>query len=175
MNRFIEQLQKKIKQKTVTVSILGLGYVGLSLLIRLNQLGFKCYGVDLDKRKINLLKKGKPYNNFFKKEFVSKLKRNTVFSLEYKNIKKSDVIIICLPTPITKNKDPDMTSINHANNNIQPYLKKGQMLILESTTYPGTTNEIFCEKLSMAWSILTFKPFRSSCSFKIFKLSLMQL
>ena len=67
MNRFIEQLQKKIKQKTVKVSILGLGYVGLSLLIRLNQLGLKCYGIDLDKRKINLLKKGKTYNNFFKK------------------------------------------------------------------------------------------------------------
>ena len=112
MNRFIEQLQKKIKQKTVKISILGLGYVGLSLLIRLNQSGLNCYGIDLDKRKINLLKKGKPYNIFFRKEFVSKLKTKTVFSTDYKNINKSDVIIICLPTPITKNKDPDMTSIN---------------------------------------------------------------
>lgn len=148
MNKYIDQLQKKIKLKTEKVAIVGLGYVGLSLLIRLNQLGLICYGIDSDKRKINLLKKGKPYNNFFSKKSVSKLKDKTIFSPSYNNIAESDIIIICLPTPITKNKDPDMTSINNANDNIQPYLKNGQMLILESTTYPGTTDEIFCEKIS---------------------------
>ena len=112
-------------------------------MIRLNQLGLKCYGIDLDKRKINLLKRKETYNNFFKKEFVSKLKTKAVFSSVIKILVRA-MIIICLPTPI-KNKDPDMTSINHANNSIQPYLKKGQMLILESTTYPGTIDEIFGE------------------------------
>ena len=67
MNRYIDQLNNKIKQKTEKIAIVGLGYVGLSLLIRLNQLGLICYGIDLDKRKINLLKKGKSYNNFFAK------------------------------------------------------------------------------------------------------------
>ena len=153
MNRYIDQLNNKIKQKTEKIAIVGLGYVGLSLLIRLNQLGLICYGIDLDKRKINLLKKGKPYNNFFAKKSVSKLKDKTIFSSSYSNIAISDIIIICLPTPITKNKDPDMTSINHANDNIQPYLKKGQMLILESTTYPGTTEEIFCKKLTKKFNL----------------------
>ena len=122
MNRYIDQLNNKIKQKTEKIAIVGLGYVGLSLLIRLNQLGLICYGIDLDKRKINLLKKESRITTSAKKS-VSKLKDKTIFSSSYGNIAISDIIIICLPTPITKNKDPDMTSINHANDNIQPYLK----------------------------------------------------
>lgn len=153
MNRYIDQLQNKLKRKKAKIAIVGLGYVGLSLLIRLNEIGLKCYGIDIDKKKINLLKKGKPYNSFFKKKSVNKLKENTSFSSTYKDIKNSDIIVICLPTPITKNKDPDMTSINDANRDMRPILQKGQMLILESTTYPGTTNEIFCDSLSKKFKL----------------------
>ena len=119
MNRYIDQLRIKIKQKKAKVAIVGLGYVGLSLLIRLNELGVKCYGIDIDKKKIDLLKKGLPYNNFFSKNKVNRLKIKTVFSTSYQSIKKSDIIIICLPTPITKNKDPDMKSINDAKLNFK--------------------------------------------------------
>ena len=153
MNRYKELLQDKISQKKVKVAIIGLGYVGLSLIIRLNELNFKCIGIDNDKKKVNSLKKRLPYNNYFKKEKIQELRKNCKFSLSYNILKSSDIIVICLPTPITANKDPDLTSIKNSFKNLEKNLKKGQLIILESTTYPGTTDEIFCKKLNKKYKI----------------------
>ena len=94
------------------------------------------------------MKKRLPYNNYFKKEKIQELRKNCKFSLSYNILKSSDIIVICLPTPITANKDPDLTSIKNSFKNLEKNLKKGQLIILESTTYPGTTDEIFCKKLN---------------------------
>ena len=126
------------------VSVVGLGYVGLPLVISFVRQGVITFGVDLDRTKIDLLTKGKSYIRDIEEKDIQKFINQQLFipSDNYQIVKDSDVIIICVPTPLRKSKEPDISYVVSAVREIKRYLKKGQLVILESTVYPGATREI---------------------------------
>ena len=137
-------LQKKIKERKARVGVIGLGYVGLPLAIELGKANFIVYGIDVNKAHIESLKQGKSYIMDVPARDVRQLVKNNLFrpTLSYKVTKRLDAIIICVPTPLSKTKEPDISYILSAVKSIAYHKKKGQLIILESTTYPGTTEEI---------------------------------
>ncbi|MGH1468696.1 MAG: nucleotide sugar dehydrogenase [Bdellovibrionales bacterium] len=124
------------------VGILGLGYVGLPLALRFTQVGTKVLGFDIDNKKVEALNGGESYIKHISADDIQKslelFKATTNFSLT----KDCDSLIICVPTPLTKHRDPDLSYVVSTMEMIAPYLRKGQMVSLESTTYPGTTDEV---------------------------------
>ena len=137
-------LEQKIKNKTAKVGVVGLGYVGLPLAVEFAHAGFDVTGIDVTKSKIDTLNSGKSYIQDIPTESVKpyvkagKLRGTTDFSV----IRDLDTINICVPTPLRKTKDPDMSYIVAACESIAANLTPGKLLILESTTYPGTTDEL---------------------------------
>ena len=146
----MKNILKKITNKSIIITVIGLGYVGLPLTYRFIKKKIKTYGIDTDEKKVNYLINGKNYIKSIKINYFKKNK-NRVFS-SYNIVSKSDIIIICLPTPLKRNK-PDLSYIKKCMKGILPYLKEGQMLILESTVYPGATNEILISKLKQRFVI----------------------
>jgi UDP-N-acetyl-D-glucosamine dehydrogenase len=144
-------LIKKLQDKTAEIAILGLGYVGLPLAVVFGEAGFKVTGVDPDARKIDSLNKGVSYIPDVKTEAVAKLvksghlKATTDFSV----LKGMDAVSICVPTPLRKTGDPDMSFIQSATEQLAKYIHKGMVVVLESTTYPGTTREVLLPKLGI--------------------------
>lgn len=138
------KLIEKIKQKKIRSAIIGLGYVGLPLAVELAEAGIEVVGIDLDKNKVNAINNKKSYIQDVPsskiKELVSKglLSATTAYSA----LMNVDTINICVPTPLRKTKEPDISYIVKSAEQIARYLKKGQLVILESTTYPGTTDEV---------------------------------
>lgn len=141
MNTVIEQLKKKITEKKIRVGIIGLGYVGLPLATEFAGKGFETLGIDLDDKKVNSVNKGLNYigdidNDLFRKAVESgKLKAQN----NYDSIGTCDAIFICVPTPFTPNKEPDISYIVDASKNIAKGLRKNQIIVLRSTTFPNTT------------------------------------
>ncbi len=137
-------LEKKIRERTATVGIIGLGYVGLPLAVELGKSGFSVLGLDISKKKVKLVNSGRSDIDDVKNEQVKnliknkKLKASSNFSL----LKKVDCACVCVPTPLSKTKDPDVSYILSAFSQVKKYLHRGQLVILESTTYPGTTEEL---------------------------------
>ncbi len=142
MKKKILNLISKIKNKKITVGIVGLGYVGLPLALRFAEVGFNVIGYDKDNKKTIKLKKFKSYIRS-----ISNLKlknKNFIPTSNLKLLAESDAIIICLPTPLKKNsKVPDMTYIKSFSILLNKFIRENQIIILESTTYPGTTREFF--------------------------------
>ena len=140
----INKIINRIRSKKINISVVGLGYVGLPLCMRLIDKNFNVFGIDTDKEKIELLKKGESYIDKLKINNLDYFKKNSKnLSHEYNLVRKTDIVIICLPTPLKKNLEPDMKYILNCFKNLQKFLKKGQTIILESTVYPGATNEHF--------------------------------
>lgn len=139
-----EQLKQKISDKTACIGVIGLGYVGLPLIVEFGLKGYKGIGFEVDQKKADAINNGESYivdvpaENVQKCLADGKLKATTDFS----ELSDCDVIIICVPTPLRKTKDPDMSYILASGAEIQKYMRKGQLIILESTTYPGTTDEV---------------------------------
>ncbi|HEX9962129.1 MAG TPA: nucleotide sugar dehydrogenase, partial [Pyrinomonadaceae bacterium] len=139
-----EQIKNLITEKTARVGVIGLGYVGLPLIVEFALKGFEGIGFEVDAKKAASINAGESYivdvtsENVKKCVDAGKLKATTDFS----ELDKCDVIIICVPTPLRKTKDPDMSYIIAAGEEIQKYMRRGQLIILESTTYPGTTDEV---------------------------------
>ena len=139
-----EELKKKIKNNSLKVGIIGLGYVGLPLLIQCVKKNFFVYGFDNDIKKINMLIKGKSYIKHIDQKEIKNIKSSKInFTNNFSKLKEPDLLIICLPTPINKNFTPDMKYLNKAKNYLNKFCRQGQIIILESTTYPGTCEEIF--------------------------------
>jgi len=139
----IDKLRKRIKHHDACVAIIGLGYVGLPLSIRFTQEGFKTIGFDIDKEKVDMLNSGKSYIKHIKGDDIIAMAQNSfTATTNFSEISNVDVIIICVPTPLDVQNEPDLSFINGTLENIKPYLKENQLLILESTTYPGTTEEV---------------------------------
>lgn len=141
-------LAKKIKNHTALVGVIGLGYVGLPLVIRFSEEGFRILGFDIDINKVTMLNKGESYIKHVSAEKISKLRKSGLFEAtsNYSRLKETDAILICVPTPLNKNKEPDMSYIEITSDEIAKALRKGQLVSLESTTYPGTTREILLPK-----------------------------
>ena len=139
-----DEIQKLIADKSARVGVIGLGYVGLPLIVEFCQKGFDTIGFEVDVAKTAAINEGRSHIVDVTDETVEKcvasgrLNATTDFS----RLADCDVIIICVPTPLRKTKDPDMSYILTAGGEIQKYLRRGQLIILESTTYPGTTDEV---------------------------------
>jgi UDP-N-acetyl-D-glucosamine dehydrogenase len=135
MNATATELLKKIESKTATVGIVGLGYVGLPLSHACLKAGYKVVGFDIDQRKIDAIKAGKPY--------IVYLKSNDGFlgTADPKDLQKADAILICVPTPLGHHKEPDLSYVLDSTKLVAKVLRKGQLVTLESTTYPGTTRD----------------------------------
>ena len=144
----IRNLIKKISKKNVSVGIIGLGYVGLPLAYEFSMAGFKVIGFD---KNILKLKKINDCNSYIERLSNSNLKKlkdyNFKTSNNYEDLLQIDIIILCLPTPLNKNKTPNMKYIKESLKNIEKYFVKNHIIALESTTYPGTTEEVIGQKL----------------------------
>lgn len=145
----VTKFADKIRRKKATVAVIGLGYVGLPLAVEFAKKGFKALGVDLDRRKIRSINRGDSYILDIPSEELAPLVKNRLLKAthDYSKLKGADAIIICVPTPLRKTKDPDMSFIISAAEAIAKNLRKGQVIVLESTTYPGTTEEVILPML----------------------------
>lgn len=139
-----------IENKDARVAVIGLGYVGLPLAIEFAKSGFNVLGVDTDRKRLNSVKKGISYIEDVPNRVLYKLVRKgrITFTSEYAKLKKMDVIIICVPTPMRKTKVPDISYVLSASKQIARHMAGPQLIILESTTYPGTTEELILPILS---------------------------
>ncbi|MBL8754754.1 MAG: nucleotide sugar dehydrogenase [Planctomycetes bacterium] len=135
------QLEHKIRTKTATVGVVGLGYVGLPLLRAFFQAGYPVVGFDIDQQKIDMLKRGDSYLKHLGTDFVQEMARSPKFAATANpgDLAKADAIILCVPTPLGRHGEPDMSYIEKSTEMVAKVLRKGQLISLESTTYPGTT------------------------------------
>ena len=144
-----ETLINKLKDKEARIGILGLGYVGLPLAVVFAEAGFHVTGIDPDTRKIDSLKKGISYIPDVKTEAVEKIVKSghLTATADFSVLKEIDAVSICVPTPLRKTGDPDMSFIMSASEELAKYMHKGMVIVLESTTYPGTTREMLLPTL----------------------------
>lgn len=126
------------------VGIYGLGYVGLPLVFAFVDKGFRVLGFDIDEKKIDALRMGKSYMKHIPDSAVAEVNASGLFTptSDFSRSGEADALLLCVPTPLTPQREPDMTYIESTARAIAPYLRKGQMVVLESTTYPGTTDEL---------------------------------
>jgi len=138
------ELSTLITEKKARVGVIGLGYVGLPLVVEFAAKGFKGIGFEVDERKANQINAGHSYIGDVPSARVSELVKTEQLraTTDFKHLAECDAIIICVPTPLRKTKEPDVSYILAAAEQIQKYLRRGQLIILESTTYPGTTDEV---------------------------------
>ena len=136
--------KKKIENKTVCVGILGLGYVGLPLAFEFANAGIKVVGFDVDKKKVKVLNTGKSIIKNVAHSKIRKIITDKKFTAtdNMSRIKNVDALLICVPTPLTENREPDMKYVINSCRTIAKYIQPGQLISLESTTYPGTTREL---------------------------------
>lgn len=135
-------LLTRINSRSAQIGILGLGYVGLPLVIEFCRAGFHVRGFDLDETKVNLLTAGKSYIRHIDLGAVqNELKGKFVATTDFSKLAGMDCIIVCVPTPLNKNREPDMRYVFNTAQTIGKYLRHGQLVVLESTTYPGTTEQ----------------------------------
>ena len=132
----------KFRDKTATIGIVGLGYVGLPLMLRYAETGFKVLGFDIDAEKVNKLNKGETYIEHITADKIAAAS-NSLFeaTTDFSRIGEVEAVILCVPTPLNKYREPDMSFVIDTTDAVKPYLRAGQVLSLESTTYPGTTEE----------------------------------
>ena len=138
-----DHLLARIKDRTATVGVIGLGYVGLPLMIEFAKAGFPVIGFDLDDSKIKHLREARTYIKHIPSERIKAVKKNGNFRVttRFSHLRDADCIIICVPTPLNKHREPDLTYVRNTSETVANHLRKGQLVVLESTTYPGTTDE----------------------------------
>ncbi|MGN7611177.1 nucleotide sugar dehydrogenase [Magnetococcales bacterium HHB-1] len=142
-------LLDKISQRKAVVGVIGLGYVGLPLAACFLEEGFPVVGFDIDPAKPEALAQGKRYIEHIDVEIFQKSmpEKRFIATCDFSLAKESDILILCVPTPLNKNREPDLTYVVNSLETMIPFLRKGQAIILESTTYPGTTDEVLRPRL----------------------------
>ncbi len=150
--KYFNQLAQKIKTKQANVGVVGMGYVGLPLAVEMAKTGFNVCGIDLSEDKIEQLKQGQSYISDISNEDVQGVLDSSNFypTTDYSVVSELDAISICVPTPLSENQDPDTSYITSVMEKMKPHLKKGVVITLESTTYPGTTEELILRELNRA-------------------------
>ncbi len=140
----LEALKLKIEEKSFTLGVIGLGYVGLPMSLTFLRKGIKVIGFDLDPDKIEKIKKGESYIKHISSDDLSKHVKNNLFTAtsHFSRLNEPDALLICVPTPLTKNREPDLQYIKATAKSIAKVIRPGQVIALESTTYPGTTVEV---------------------------------
>lgn len=140
----IDRLLVRIKAHEATVGIIGLGYVGLPLALAFGSRGFSVIGFDIDQSKVDALNSGRSYIRHIQSTEIERLttaKRLHATS-DYGHLAATDIILLCVPTPLTRNREPDLSFIVKTAEALVPHLRVGQLIVLESTSYPGTTREL---------------------------------
>jgi UDP-N-acetyl-D-glucosamine dehydrogenase len=142
-------LQEKIFNRSVHVGVIGLGYVGLPLAVRFAEVGFQVTGIDMDQQKVDQANQGQSYiPDIPSSSLRALIEADRVhFTCDYAALENIDAVSICVPTPLRKTHDPDISYIMSATQQVREHLHPGQLIILESTTYPGTTEEIVLPEL----------------------------
>lgn len=139
---FINVVIEKLNNKTAAIGIVGLGYVGLPLMLRYAEMGYRVLGFDIDQNKIDSLRQGRSYIEHISANAIACAINNGLqATTDFSRVRDVDAIIICVPTPLNKYREPDISFIINTTDSLLPYLRKGQIVSLESTTYPGTTDE----------------------------------
>jgi len=138
------ELLQKIESKKAIIGIVGLGYVGLPLMMEFVEQGFTTIGFDVDDTKVDSLNNGKSYIKHISDERVATVVDSKLFSAsaDFARIKEVDCILICVPTPLTRYREPDLSFIENTSETLAAHLRKGQLVVLESSTFPGTTEEV---------------------------------
>ena len=142
-NDFAQTAIDKINSKSAVIGVVGLGYVGLPLALRYAEEGIKVLGFDIDQNKISKILDGLSYIEHIESERIHRHVKAGLFSAtsDFSRIQNVDAVILCVPTPLNKYREPDLSFVLDTTDSVIPYLKKGQVVSLESTTYPGTTDE----------------------------------
>jgi len=137
-------LASHIRSKQATIGIVGLGYVGLPLVRTFVEAGFRCLGFDIDPKKVDRLKAGESYIGHLSAEWIYEAVKSKRFepTADMRRLAEPDAIIICVPTPLTDARDPDLSYVVGTAEQIAAVLRPGQLVVLESTTYPGTTRDV---------------------------------
>jgi UDP-N-acetyl-D-glucosamine dehydrogenase len=140
----LPELERKLKNKTAVIGIVGLGYVGLPLAVAFADAGLNVLGFDNQQKRVDLVNKGQSYIVDVSSESLSTAIANKLLeaTVDQTRLKEVDAICICVPTPLTKTKDPDLSYVIYESEEISKHLQRGQLIVLESTTYPGTTSEV---------------------------------
>jgi UDP-N-acetyl-D-glucosamine dehydrogenase len=143
-------LEQRLENRTARLAVIGLGYVGLPLAVELAQAGFQVHGIDIDEKRVRQLNQGRSYIQDVPTADVAALVRQKRLSAtaDFSVLKKCDTVNICVPTPLSKQRDPDVSFIVSAATEVARHLHRGQLVILESTTYPGTTDELVLPMLA---------------------------
>src|SRR6056297_1281679 len=138
-----EQLEK-INNKTFTVGIIGLGYVGLPLMWTFHKKDMPVLGFDVDQKKVDCVKSGTPYIKHLGEEMMGKLAKSDKCDAtsDFSRMKEADALLMCVPTPLNHHREPDMEYVEKTTRTVAEHLREGQLVILESTTYPGTTEDL---------------------------------
>ena len=155
------ELKSKLGNKTARIGILGLGYVGLPLAVVFAEAGFTVVGIDPIQEKVDLLNKGESYILDVPTETVARLVKagKLQATTDYSALDTMDAVSICVPTPLRKTGDPDLSFIVSATEGLAPHLHRGQVVVLESSTYPGTTREMVLSRLEEASGLTVGKDF----------------
>ena len=142
-------LSDKLENRKATAAVIGLGYVGLPLAMEIASAGFNVIGLDLDRNKIAALKQGKSYILDVPEKIIAETTQAGRFTptTDFSALANADTVSICVPTPLSKSRDPDISFILAATEKIRTYLHANQLIVLESTTYPGTTDELILPEL----------------------------
>ncbi len=137
-----QQLVNKLTDKTAVIGVVGLGYVGIPLALRYAEAGYKVLGFDIDQSKIDKISSGKTYIKHIPDEDIqAAVDNNFEATVDFERAKEADALILCVPTPLDLHREPDLSYVLDTMDSLLPYLRKGHVVSLESTTYPGTTDE----------------------------------
>lgn len=142
------ELLKKLKSKEAVIGIVGLGYVGLPLMLRYIEVGYQVLGFDIDQDKVDALNDGRSYIEHISSDTINHASKNGFSATtDFSQATQADALIICVPTPLNKYREPDLSFVTDTTDSLVPYLREGQVFSLESTTYPGTTDEELAPRL----------------------------
>jgi UDP-N-acetyl-D-glucosamine dehydrogenase len=143
------RLLSRIDNRSARIGIIGLGYVGLPLAVEFGEAGFQVHGLDIDRKRVAELARGRSYIQDVPSAVVGKLVRGGRFhpATDFSVLRQLDVVNVCVPTPLSKQKDPDVSFIVAASEQVARHLHRGMLVVLESTTYPGTTDELILPML----------------------------
>ena len=139
---YVQTFEEKMRLKSCTVGIVGLGYVGLPLALAFCDRGIKVLGFDIDTKKIEMIAASKSYIKHIPDDVIAKINSVDLLHVtdDFSLISEVDAVLICVPTPLSKYREPDLSSVLNTGKSISPHLRKGQLVVRESSTYPGTTD-----------------------------------
>lgn len=144
-----DRLRERIESGSAVIGVLGLGYVGLPLCRACHEAGFSVLGFDVDPEKIDTLNRGENYLKHLGEDFIATMRDDGRFEAtsDFTRLGEADAILVCVPTPLGEHREPDLQFVAHSTDDVARTLRPGQLVVLESTTFPGTTRDVMLPRL----------------------------